>query len=79
MTNGATIFGPFSRFRIDPVFFNGELTAYDLFDAENTSNSGVAQRIGRHKYAGDAFAAAALRVLPEWRQATADGASFIPS
>ena len=79
MTNGATIFGPFSRFRIDPVFFSGELIAYDLFDAESASNSGVARRIGRHKYAGDAFAAAALRVPPEWRQATADGTRFIPS
>ena len=77
--SGATVFGPFSRFRIDPVFFSGELIAFDLFDAETSSNSGMAPRIGRHKYAGDAFAAAALRVPPEWRQATADGARFVPS
>jgi len=76
--SGPTAFGPFSRFRIEPVFFDGGLTAFDLFDAETDSNSGLAQRIGRHKFAGDAFAAAAMRVPLEWRQATAQGARFIP-
>jgi len=73
-----TIFGPHSRFRIDPVFFGGELTAFDLFDAETPNSCGIASRMGRYKFACDAFAAASLRVPPEWRQETADGGRFVP-
>ena len=75
----ATVFGPFSRFRIDPVFFSGSLTAFDLFDAESHSSDGIAQRVERHVYAGDAFASAAMRVPREWSEATASGSLFAPS
>lgn len=74
----STTFGPFSRFRIDPVFVRGDLTAFDLFDAEAASINGIAQRIGRYRFACDAFASAAQRVPHQWRQATADGARFVP-
>jgi hypothetical protein len=71
-----TAFGPFSRFGLRPVFHGGDLIAHDLFDAE--AGGELAQNIGRHTFACDAFEAAARRVRPEWREQTAAGQRFIP-
>jgi hypothetical protein len=75
--SGGEVFGPFSRFSLRPIYLGGALVAHDLYDAEIEGD--VAQNIGRHKYASDAFADAALRVRPEWQEQTASGQRFIPA
>jgi len=73
--NASTIFGPCGRFRIDPVWIDGQCIAHDLFDAEAGHSP---PRVGRFVFASEAFAAAARRVAPADRERTSQGERWRP-
>lgn len=73
MEKDVAIFGPWSRFRIEPVYHNGNISHYELFDVESSEPF-----VGRYTYATDAFSAASTKVPAPWRDRTKDGISFVP-
>lgn len=73
MKKDRVIFGPFSRFRIEPVYHNGNISHYELYDVENSDSF-----LGRFTYATDAFSFASNKVSPDCMERTKDGISFKP-